>query len=264
MVHEKRGDREPHLISAIFSSACFTFSRIISSKSGKNSSMSIFRRTRFRCAALLELNFLFKNSGISSNGSWNEMNEIAYRTFAVFFPVVKTLFDLTTIGLQEKCCIKLIVNNWWGVTPWKHDWVALPTGDRSPINPAQISYPRPSLLLRIKVDWKLNWWHSMAWMFRPWTLNHKRREGLEDNRPSLFHLLRPDYLDYAKHPTQSSAAGYCFSLIFITSHHFFMHASALTQKWERTCLFLDLIFAFSRAMRRHKANVCDKLQYCSA
>ena len=31
-----------------------------------------------------------------------------------------------------------------------------------------------------------------------------------------------------------------------------------------TCLFLDLIFALSRAISRHNARVWDKLQYCSA
>ena len=53
--------------------------------------------------------------------------------------------------------------------------------------------------------------------------NESRGEGLEDNRPFLFPLLRPEYLDYAKHPTQSSA--YCLSLISIASHHVFTHAS---------------------------------------
>ena len=56
------------------------------------------------------------------------------------------------------------------------------------------------------------------------TMNiESRGEGLEDKRPSLFHLLRPDYLHYAKHPTQSS--GYCLSLISRASHHFFTHTS---------------------------------------
>ena len=42
------------------------------------------------------------------------MQEITYHTFAVSLPVVNTLVDLTTIDPQEKCCIKLIVDNWPG------------------------------------------------------------------------------------------------------------------------------------------------------
>ena len=42
------------------------------------------------------------------------MQERTYHTFAVSLPVVNTLVDLTTIVPQEKCCIKLIVDNWPG------------------------------------------------------------------------------------------------------------------------------------------------------
>ena len=42
------------------------------------------------------------------------MQEITYYKFAVFLPVVNTLVNLTTIVPQQKCCIKLIVDNWPG------------------------------------------------------------------------------------------------------------------------------------------------------
>ena len=67
---------QSHLMVATFSSACFTFSRIISSSRGKNRSISIFRSTRFRCATSLELNFSLKTSGTCSNGSWKSARHI--------------------------------------------------------------------------------------------------------------------------------------------------------------------------------------------
>ena len=42
------------------------------------------------------------------------IQEITDHKFAVFMPLVYTLVDLTTSVPQEKCCIKLIVDNWPG------------------------------------------------------------------------------------------------------------------------------------------------------
>ena len=155
---ERRGEGEPHPMSAIFSLAYFTFSRITSIKSGKKSSISIFRRTRFRCAVHIPP---------FHNANWFET-------------------QLTSLD-----CISI--------------WT-------------------------IKIE-------------------SKGEGGKWNGRKEAICTCHTFFLSY-----------FGWLIIFTSIRNTWV----LTHKWDCTCSFLDLIFAFSRAMSRHKANVCDKLQYCSA